>query len=92
MKRAHITILPRILEALEALSEINGQSVSSLITEACRDYLRARNLLPEVTPEMVAEQMRLHNTKQRPTAAEITKAKKRLPRNANPQPKAPARV
>lgn len=91
MKRAHITILPRILEALEALSEINGQSVSSLITEACRDYLRSRNLLPEVTPEMVAEQMRLHNAKQRPTAADITKAKKSLPRYATPKSKTPAK-
>lgn len=47
-----------ILEALEALANIQGINLSDLMEDLGRDHLKAKGALPEITAEQINEELK----------------------------------
>lgn len=53
-KRVHVTMPDMVLEALEALAKLRGQSLSDLIEDLGRKELEARGVGPQISAEDIA--------------------------------------
>jgi hypothetical protein len=55
--RVHITLPDVLLEPLQALAELRGQSLSDLLEDIVRKELEARGITPELTAEVILRRL-----------------------------------
>lgn len=53
-KRVHVTFPVVVLEALEALAVLRGETLSDLLVNLGRDKLKEHGIGPEITAEAIA--------------------------------------
>jgi metal-responsive CopG/Arc/MetJ family transcriptional regulator len=56
-RRIHITLPNPLVEALEALAQLEGRTISELIDDVARQNLRARGYEPRVTAEAISQEV-----------------------------------
>lgn len=54
-KRIHITIANPLADALEALAQLEGRTISEVLDDLARQHLRARGYEPAATAEAISQ-------------------------------------
>ncbi len=55
--RVHITLPDVLLEPLQALAELRGQTLSDLLEDIVRKELESRGVTPELTAEVILRKL-----------------------------------